>query len=295
MALGAVVCGCSGGPKPTPTASTTVTATVTASATVTATPTASQTPDDKAYLKRRDEAESLVLGKGYEKAIPLLDELLKEKPDDQVVKFYLMLSHGNMEEEPTPKSDAYTYAEQLTGDDVDPNYRERALNYIACANSEPGKPLPDLDIKSIEGGGELQYAKDTAYALNRPIVVYESEVSSATPDVKMKVWFLEVSPDAVPTKLELPKGTKVAVKNSQSFFVPKSCWRGLGRDEQMTFDENVFCISAVSVVVVDGPLKGKQGWFANQMDRFRGLDEKKVKVWGVKVAPKVIFEKSPAK
>lgn len=294
--LSLFLCGCSGGSAPatpTPTATVSASPTDTPSIDPSASASAAAEAAKKEYESKRADVESLVLGRGFEKAIPQLRDLLKEQPDDALVQFYLMQSLGSMEEEPGPKTEAFEFATALAEKpDVDPNLKGRAQDYINCALSEPKKPLPDLNVPAIEGGGDLKFAKDSAYDLSKPITLLETDINTMTGDLKKDLWVMEVRPEAIANKLVLPKGTKVAVRDAKAYFINKNCWKGPSREEAGHHDTNTFDVMAVSLIVVDGPLKSKQGWYVNQLDRFRGIDENKKNVWGVKVAPRVIFEAS---
>jgi hypothetical protein len=284
--------GCSGSkPVATPSVTPTAVETPTATPTVEVSASPTETAAQKEYERKRADVEGLVLGRGFEKAIPLLRDLEKEQPEDPLVQFYLMLSLGSLEDEPGPKTEAFTVANILIEKpDVDPNLKMRAQDYVNCALSEPKKPLPDINVPAIEGGGELKFAKDSAYDLSKPVTLLETDTNTLTADIKKDLWFMEVRPEAITTKLALPKGTKVAVRDARAYFISKKCWKTTTREDADQVDTNTFDIMAVFLVVVDGPLKGKQGWYVNQMDRFRGMDEDKKRVWGVKIAPRIVFE-----
>ena len=304
----ALIVGCGGKPAATPSpaaANATATPSASASPGATSSPGSNGTPqgksaEEKEYEKLKNQAESLTLGKGYAEAVPLLRECLKQKPDDSQVDFYLMLSLGNLEEEPSPESEAYTFAKKVVEKAPGTPMAERANDYINSAESEPEEPPPDLKVESIEGtpSGPPEFKKNTAYILATKITVYLTRVDALTLDVKKKLWYLEVRPDAIPAedKLTLPKGASISVQKTDSYYFSKNAWKGgpTGRSNDSSktvehiFDKNYFCLLAIQVRVESGPSKGQRGWFCNQMDRYKGVDEDGNRVWGVKVAPRLV-------
>ena len=294
-----------------PVASASATPGTSSSPEATGTPDASSSPDpsatpqgktaeEKDYEKFKAQAESLTLGKGYAEAVPLLRDCLKRKPDDAQVHFYLMLCLGNLEDEPSTESEAYAFAKKVQEHAPGTPMAERASDYINSAESEPEKQPPDLEAVPIEGARVVEAKKDTAYILAAPVTMYITRVDNLTPDVKKKLWFLEVIPDSVPAeeKLDLPKGTSISIQQQQAFYYSKNTWRGgqvgkmeVGAENGIAFDKTWFIMSAFQIRVENGPNKGQRGWFNNQLDRYRGFDEDGKRVWGVKVAPRLVLKR----
>ena len=310
-----LVGGCSGGTPPaTPTTAVTTSATTSAEtgtpapagtetpsetpdASATATPDGTGTPDlsatgtpgaeetlDPAYVKLKEEGLNLALGKGYEEAIPHLNKALEVKPDDPEVHFYLMLSHGNVEDSPSPKSEAYPHAKKVLELAPGSSMAERARDYVLSAESEPKKPMPDLNADPIERPGAWKVDSSVVYTLPTAVNLLPDRKWG---DSTMKeLWYLEVVPRSVAEKIEIPKGTKVTLLDGKDYHFSKLSWRGAKlKDED--FDTDTFLLTVFEIEVDDGPKKGTKGWMVNQMDRFAGLTEKNVRVWGTKVGPRL--------
>jgi hypothetical protein len=283
-------------PVATPTVSVTVTTTATATETVTPTATPSAEPtQDPAYVKLRDEAKDLALGKGYQDALPKLKSALEMRKDDPEVYFYMMICQGNLEESPSTKSEAYADAKKVLELGPTTDFAGRAKDYIIAAESEPKKPAKDLEDETpIEGGGDYKLVPNGLYTTQAPTILLESDLDSLTPDLKKELWWSQVHPDAVPAAVSVPKGTKVSIKKFQNFFYSKNTWRGddrRDREAKIDFDANFFALTALDVFVADGPLKGKHGWMFSQMDRFRGVDKDGNNVWAVKTKPAVLLDR----
>ena len=158
IAVGLTLGGCSGDdPAATPTASATPQASASASpdaapeasATPAATsaPTTGNTPDpnysplggkpateeEKEYYRLQKKAEDFVLSRNYEKAIPLLEQALQQRPEDPENSFYLLLSHGSLEVVPSKGSAAYPYAKKVVELAPKSNEAGRARAYLVGA------------------------------------------------------------------------------------------------------------------------------------------------------------------
>ena len=283
-----------------PVATPTVAVSVTPTETVTPTPTPTAEPtEDPAYVKLRNDAKDLALGKDYQSALPILKKALEMRKDDPEVYFYLMLCQGNLEESPSTKSEAYTNAKKVLELGPTTDFAARAKDYIVSAESESKKPTKDLDDEmQIDGGGEYKLVTNGLYKTQVPTVLLESNLDSLSAETKKLLWWSQVQPDSVPDKTPVPKGTKLSIKKYQNFFYSRNSWRGDERrsrgSERPDLDKNYFCITTLDVFIEDGPLKGKHGWLFNQMDRFRGVDKDGNNVWGVKTKPAVLLERLAA-
>ena len=294
-ALMCALAGCGGQPAATPTATPTAAQTAgtnttvaeTGTATPAATPTETGTPEDAEYKKLKKEAESLTLGKGYSEALPLLKKCLEMHPEDPQIHFYLMLANGNLEAEPDPKSEAYANAKKVL--ELAPNdpMAERAKDYIISAESE-AKPLKDNDSDSLYGKTDPFKTDPRAmYTMPEAAIMLPTNLKRLTVDLKKKLWYLEVRPDAVTEKLELPKGTKVSIAGQDEFDFSRNSWRGGPQAPPSRYDETWFYLIALNVRVEEGPNEGKIGWMTNQMERFAGYDEKANPTFTVKVGPRL--------
>lgn len=103
-------------------------------------------------LKRK--GVDLALGKGWDKALPLLSQAAEQNPDDAEVQFYLMLSKGNLEEGPSVHSEAYFHAKNVIDLAPDSTEATRALDYLAAAESEAllkGEAIPAMTVTVASG------------------------------------------------------------------------------------------------------------------------------------------------
>jgi hypothetical protein len=270
-----------------------------ATAFVTPTP---KTEEERAYDSAKAKAKDLTFSKSYQDAIPVLRDCIKKRPDDWECQFLLLLSIGCTEPEPSPKSEAYTIGKLILDKASTSPFAERAFDYVVSADSEPPKPLPDLEGETIpargDGGSDLYTMPDaqTAYTIEEPINLLLSNDIALTPDLKKTLWYLEVQPTRVPadSRKALKKGTSFAVQEWKHYFFSKNSWRGGGakaeRDISENPDKNSYHLIAYRIQVQDGPNKGAKGWYVNQMDRFKALDENGKPVWGIKVAPRLLLE-----
>ena len=147
----------------------------------------------------------------------------------------------------------------------------------------------------IEGGGIYQVNPRGLYTSDEPGVLIPSSLTELTPDLKKQLWYTQVHPDAVPDRVELPKGTKFQILRSEIFSFGKNYWRG-PRAATDPLDTTCFALQALQVQVLDGdatptPQPGKIGWLANQMDRYRGDDEAGKHVWNTKLGPVICIER----
>jgi hypothetical protein len=281
--------------SPTPVPTVTVTTTATATPSNSSTPVAVGTPDEE-YDKLSNQAVDMTLGKGYQDALPLLQKALTIRPDDPKIHFYMMICLGNLEDSPTPKSEAYAHAQKVIALAPTDPMADRARDYVAAAESEPKKPRPDLDVPPIEGGGQYKLVDNGLYKTSLPGILLESNSDGLDPDLKKHLWWSLVHPATVPDKIALPKGTKVSIHKLTNFFYSKNTWRG-GEDlrpdaiHPPSLDQNSFDMNALQIFVEEGPLKGKAGWMLNQLDRFKGVDSKNHSVWDAKFGPVISIDR----
>ncbi len=215
-------------------------------------------------LKRK--GVDLALGKGWEKAIPLLSQAAEQNPDDAEVQFYLMLSKGNLEEGPSVHSEAYFHAKNVI--DLTPGSTEasRALDYLAAAESEAllkGEAIPAMTVAVASGSpspsplpsaskspskspaagtGKSPYAptREPALADKEIFVVtpgqavqlpeairsQDSMINQLSEQIQKRIWQTEVYPKAAQSVRELPKGAKVKLQDAQTFYYNIASWRG---------------------------------------------------------------------
>ncbi len=308
LALGLATSGCSGGSPPTaPTTSVTTAATTSVETTPAATgtemaaatpeATASGTPEetgtptpgetvDPAYQKVKDEGINMAMAKGYAEAVPSLEKALELKPDDPEVHFYLMLSQGNLEETPGPKSEAYKHAKKVLELAPGSTMAERARDYILSAESEPAKPMKDLPADPIGPPRGWKVKNNAVYTLDAPVFFLPDK--KMNDQLQKELWYLELVPNSVSEKVQLPKGTQYTVQEGFDYYYGKTSWRAGGaKPNPAEFDTNMYTVNAFEIEVENGPNKGKRGWFVNQMDRFLGVDEKEEAVFGVKIGPRL--------
>ena len=305
--------GCGSKPGSPTSSPSTSTATPTSSASVSGSPVAATTPDpaatafvtrtpksddEKEYDSAKTKAKDLAFAKAYQEAVPLLRDCVKKRPDDWETQFILLLAVGSLEEEPTTKSEAYTIAKTILEKAPDSQFADRARDYVLSAESEPAEAKPDKDAEPLEGGETPFQPPDvhTAYTLMTPVTVFLSRTDALTPEVKKSLWYLEVKPEGVSAdaKMTVPKGTSISVQLFKSYIFSKNSWRGGGsrseREGEVNVDKNSFNIQAFRITLEGGPNKGTRGWYVNQMDRYKGLDEDGNRVWGVKVGPRLVVE-----
>jgi hypothetical protein len=277
--------GCSGGDKPanSPTPKQTSTpAAASASPQASSSPVAEATPDDsfsplggkpateaeKEYYAKKKEAEDLALAQNYEKAKPLFEELHAQSPEDVEVLFYLVLSYGATEEAPSRTSKAYQYAEKVLA--VAPESREagKARSYINTANLElPPKFKYGTDTMVSRGNWVLE--QGATYKASADIAFHTSMTGRISQDDQSTLWETEASPATATGAEKLPKGTEVRVLGVKEFLYGLTSWRKPLKAKPDSYDKTMFDVSAMYVEVVsEGPLKGKQGWIVNQVDRY---------------------------
>lgn len=314
LAIGLLTSGCSGGGTPPATPTTAVTTSATTSVETTTTPaatgtetpgaetgtpeatasgtpgeTASGTPTaeetlDPAYVKLKEEGVNLALGKGYADAVPALEKALEVKPDDPEVHFYLMLSQGNLEETPTPKSPAYTHAKKVLDLAPGSTMAERARDYILSAESEPKKPMKDLPADPIGPPHDWLVKQNAVYTMEAP--VYMIPDKKFGDDLSKELWYLELVPQSVTEKVLVPKGTQFTIHSGLDYYYGKTSWKG-GKPRPEEFDTNMYELNVFEIEIESGDMKGKRGWYVNQLDRFLGVDEKENPVFGVKIGPRL--------
>lgn len=312
--LGLAASGCSSGPAPTTSTNTAATTSVTATSTpvapATETPaataetgtpeaTASGTPAesasgtptpgetlDPAFIKLKDEGQAMAMARGYADAVPTLEKALELKSDDPEVHFYLMLSQGHLEETPGPKSEAYKHAKKVLELAPGSTMADRARDYILSAESEPAKPMKDLAADPIGPPRGWKVKNNAVYTLEAPVFFIPDK--KMNDQLQKELWYVELVPNSVTDKIQLPKGTQYTVQAGTDYYFGKTSWRGgNAKPNPAEFDTNMYEITAFEIEIENGPNKGRRGWFVNQMDRFLGVDEKEEPVFGVKVGPRL--------
>ena len=290
-----VVAGCSGGgdAPASPAASPAVSAATpaaTGAPAATATPSADLTPgtgisplggtpateEEKEFYNKREEAKDLALARNYVAAIPLLEALHAENPEDMDVMFYLLLCYGSTEDAPKKNSKAFGVAEKIVKRSPDSREADKARSYMNSANLT----IPE----------KFQYGDDTMIAMGSWVMTEEatykltSEASlhtgmqarglSATDQAVL--WETEASPATAGATDKLPKGTEVKVLAVKDYLYSLTSWRKKVESDPAKYDTTMFDVTAMYVEVIsEGPLKGKKGWMVNHVDRFLGSD-----AWG---------------
>lgn len=314
-----LLAGCSGGgdqPTGTPAPPQTPAATASVPATsASASPTAALTPgteisplggkpltdEEKEYLNKLQQAKDLALAKNYEKAIPLLDELHQQRPDDLDVSFYLMLSHGSTEKAPSKTSKAFEYAQKVMEGSPDSREGERARSYINSANfSLP--PTFKYGKETIGSGGGWVLNDTATYKATADMPFHSAISSRLAPNDQSVLWETEASPATATSAEKLAQGTEVKVLSTKDFLYGLTGWRKPIKDDLKEYDNTIFEVAAMYVEVTgEGPLKGKKGWIVNQVDRWLAAKPEGEDEWGVwipnrlKVEREADFTAEPAK
>ena len=288
ISVGLALGGCSGDTPPEPTASATPEATA-------ATPEEAQTPADpapqaentpdpnisplggkpateeeKEYYRLQKKAEDLVLAKNYEKAIPLLEQALQQRPEDPENSFYLLLSHGSLEMVPSKGSAAYPYAKKVLEVAPKSNEAARARSYLVGAEF---KPPAQYGNKTFFTLGGFVYEPKVNYKLVADAPLHVNLNARLNKDGKATMWEAEVAPSMVTGTVQLTKGTEVLVLSESHYFHSLTSWRKPLPDQPREFDDSIFEVNAFYVEVVsEGDNKGKKGWMVNQVDRYLSED-----------------------
>ncbi len=259
------------------------------------------TDEEKEYLNKLQRAKDLALARNYEKAIPLLDELHKQKPDDLNVAFYLMLSHGSTEKAPSKTSKAFEYAQKVMEGSPDSREGERARSYINSANfSLP--PTFKYGKETIGSGGGWVLNDTATYKATTDMPFHSAISGRLAPSDQAVLWETEASPATTTSAEKLPKGTEVKVLSTKNFLYGLTSWRKPLKDNLKEYDNTIFDVAAMYVEVTgDGALKGKKGWIVNQVDRWLAVKSEGEDEWGVwvpnrlKVDREADLEAEPAK
>lgn len=301
VAVPLLLSGCSGGgsdqPSGTPTPAKTPAAAVTAAPTAAASvsPSAALTPGDnfsplggkplseeeKEYLNKLQQAKDLALAKNYEKAVPLLDELHAQKPEDLDVMFYLMLSHGSTEAAPSKTSKAFEYAQKVLAGSPDSREGERARSYINSANFAV-PPNFKYGTATIGSGGGWVLNETATYKATVDMPFHSAISGRLSPGDQAVLWETEASPSTATTAEKLAKGTEVKVISTKEFLYGLTSWRKPIKNDFKEFDPTIFDVAAMYIEVTgEGPLKGKKGWVVNQVDRWQAAKPEGEDEWGV--------------
>ena len=235
-------------------------------------------PEEVAYYNLKKKAEDLVLAKSYEEALPVLQEALETNADDHDIHFLLLLTHGNLEVEPTVDSEAYKHAKRVIEIKATANEAQRARSYIASAHSEPEVPRTEVGSDTIPKAWAVE--EGAAYELTVPCSLLLGEKQSLGVKGKRRLWEMEVYPEGEDNKIDLPAKTQMVILAKENFLYSKLSWRGRTPTERKLFDSTMYNLGAFFVEVTgDGEFKGKKGWIVNQMDRFISDDPESP--WGV--------------
>jgi hypothetical protein len=286
-----LVAGCSGGgdapatPTRQPTASASPQAT---SSPVAATPSPDLTPgtgisplggkpateEEKVFYNKRERAKDLALAKNYPAAIPLLEELHVEKPEDMDTMFYLLLSYGSTEEVPKKNSKAFAMAEAIIKESPESREADKARSYINSANlSIPEKFQYGKD--TMLAMGEWVPDQEATYKLTGEAALHTNiQARGLSPSDQTVLWETEASPGTSSVTERLTKGAEVKVLAVKDFLYSLTSWRKKVDAKPAKFDTTMFDVTAMYVEVVsEGPLKGKKGWIVNHIDRYLGATE----------------------
>lgn len=286
--------GCSGGgdapasSTPKPAASLTPAATATASAvpTVSATPSTDLTPGsgvsplggkplseaEKEYSNRKLEAKDMGLAGNHAAAIPVFEELLAKNPEDVEVLFYLVRSHGSLEEAPSKKSKAYGYAEQILKIGPGSREAEKARSYINTANLELPENFP-YKMDTMVSMGNWVFDPGDTFKTSAEIPFHSTIGARPSPAEQTALWETEASPATAVGIEKLPKGAEVKVLAVKDFLYSLTSWRKPLKVVKDKFDKSMFDVTAMYVEVTsEGPLKGKKGWIVNHVDRYLATD-----------------------
>ena len=295
IAVGIALGGCSGDdPATDPTASASPKATDTASASPDATPDGTATPEataapstgqspdpnfsplggkpateeEKEYYRLQKKAEDFVLSRNYEKAIPLLEQALQQRPEDPENAFYLLLSHGSLEMVPSKGSAAYPYAKKVVELSPKSNEAGRARAYLVGAEFTVPKDFKYGDKTFFTYGGFL-HDQGTAYKLGADAALHVDLNARLSKEGKATLWEAEIAPQMSTGTVPLKKGTEVQILAETHYFHSLTSWRKPLPAQPQEYDDSIFEVNAFYVEVVsEGENKGKKGWMVNQVDRY---------------------------
>ncbi len=278
--------GCGGDdPAPTPSPAKTTVATPAATTQPEATPTETAgTPDagisplggkpateeEKKYYNDQKAAEDLALARNYQEAIPKFEELIKRNPEDAENYFYLMLSHGWLEDRPSKKSKAYSNAEKVLELAKDPKLSDRARHYIIAAQFE--EPPADFKYKidTRTAQNSFVHYPDESYRLLSDTPVHTELQPRLDPEGKTILWESAISPDHFKDQVKIvPKGQMVKILGEQAFLYSLTSWRKPVRPKPAKYNDKMFDVAVVYVEVIsEGDHKGTKGWVVHHMDRW---------------------------
>lgn len=226
------------------------------------------TEEEKEYYRLQTRAKDFVLARDYEKAIPLLEQAAKQRPNDVENAFYLLLSHGSLEVIPSKGSAAYPYAKKVVELAPNTNEASRARSYLVGAELSIPKGFKYGD-QTFHSLGEFQFEPETAYKLVADTPLHTELAARISPDGQKTLWETEVAPKMSGGTVLLKKGTEVQILSESHYFHSLTSWRKPLPKEPTEYDDSIFEVHGFYVEVVSaGDNKGKKGWIINQVDRF---------------------------
>ena len=230
-----------------------------------------------------------MLAKSYEEAIPLLEQAHEQQPDDVENSFYLLLSHGSLEQVPSKGSAAYPYAKKVMELDPGSNEASRARAYLIGSELSIPKDFK-YGKNTMAAKGAFVYDPEAAYKLATDAPLHTEIEPRMRRDDDATLWEAEVAPDMVTNTTLLTKGTEVAILSEKRFFYSLTSWRKRLPKEPKEFDNNIFEVNAFYVEVVsEGDNRGKKGWLVNQIDRH--IDENAADQFGVWIPDRLKLER----
>ncbi|MEW6278390.1 MAG: hypothetical protein AB1758_07215 [Candidatus Eremiobacterota bacterium] len=256
-------------------------------------------------LKR--QGQELMLGKAYEKAVPVLTRALEQQPDDGEVHFFLLIAKGAQEGTPSMSSEAYQHARRVVDLMPDTDESTRAMAYIAAADvlvqqgfakaappstptpgATPGaktpSPAPTIAVKPLRSKEPALNEEEVfifdpsaAMTLEAPTRMLVSRGGRISPDTMKRIWQVELYPQAVipaNSVRELPKGTRLKIQNSEVFIYNLASWRApvpplQGERGEILHEPNEFRVAALNVLVEEADGKETKGWIVNQVEKFQ--------------------------
>ncbi|MCA9791886.1 MAG: tetratricopeptide repeat protein [Candidatus Eremiobacteraeota bacterium] len=239
-------------------------------------------PEEIAFHKLFTKAEDLVYARNYEEAKPVLEEIIKQKPDDVEAHFLMLLTLGNEEPEPSTDSEAFKYAARVVELAPKSPHADKARSYIASAHAKTLESRSEVGAETLDKTRGWEIEKGAAYDLKEDTRMFTGAADNLIKSGERRLWEMEVYPEGEEESVLLPKGTKVQILGQSEFLYSKTAWRGPIPKNRKDYDSNMFNVSAFYVAVVsDGDLSGKQGWIINQMDRWITDDPEDKHPWGV--------------
>ncbi|MGE0488801.1 MAG: hypothetical protein AB7S38_06270 [Vulcanimicrobiota bacterium] len=224
----------------------------------------------------------MVYARNYEEAKPVLEEILKQKPDDVEAHFLMLLTLGNEEAEPSTDSEAFKYAARVVELAPKSPHADKARSYIASAHAKTLESRSEVGAETLDKTRAWEIEKGAAYDLKEDTRMFTGASQNLTKAGERRLWEMEVYPEGEEESSLLPKGTKVQILSKTEFLYSKTAWRGPIPKNRKDYDSNIFNVAGFYVSVVsDGDLAGKEGWIINQMDRWITDDPEVKYPWGV--------------